>query len=116
MVLGTRVTVISNHIVLRTFDDDVRDAITKRIKSPLINIVTDYDFLEFSKDEVIYKSLGETYKLKPDYVVIATGYGVNQEVLGDVVWHIIPVLLLMIICEPALKIYMLLGISMINLN
>jgi dihydrolipoamide dehydrogenase len=85
VVLGTRVTVISNHIVLRTFDDDVRDAITKRIKSPLINIVTDYDFLEFSKDEVIYKSLGETYKLKPDYVVIATGYGVNQEVLGDVV-------------------------------
>ena len=84
VVLGTKVTVISNSILLHTFDQDIRDVVTKRIKSPLIKLVIKPDLLEFSNDEVIYSSNGQKVTLKPDYIVIATGYGLNKDLVSDV--------------------------------
>lgn len=82
--IGTKVTVITNSILTNNLDDDICEILRSKIKNSLINLVLKPSSVSFKTNEVTYVLDNKSYRINPDRVIIATGYGVNKDILGEV--------------------------------
>lgn len=81
--IGTKVTVITTTVITNAFDSDIKDVLLGLIRNPLITIVIEPESVSFDDHKVHYTFEGQSVTLEPDKVILATGYGVNKALLGN---------------------------------
>ncbi|MDD5293071.1 MAG: FAD-dependent oxidoreductase, partial [Candidatus Izemoplasmatales bacterium] len=82
--IGTEVTMLAQSPLLNTFDQDIRVILLKQLESDHFHLIDKAESIHI-KDRSIHLILNEEkVVLQPDFMVVATGYIFDHEVLGDV--------------------------------